>query len=76
MQLVETTPALRDLIHGPHPAANSANSGSRNVSGDISPSSEEKYNPRKRDPQYAHAESACLWELVRIALPPSETGFI
>ena len=27
-----------------------------------------QYEPRKRDPQYAHAESAPLWELVRGAL--------
>lgn len=26
----------------------------------------EPYDPRKREPQYAHAESTCLWELVRI----------
>ena len=27
----------------------------------------EAYDPRKRDPQFAHASSSPLWEIVRIA---------
>jgi ribosome biogenesis protein MAK21 len=68
VQLMEATPELRELIHTPHPAATVANSHSEKASRKLSPSPEEKYDPRKRDPQYAHAESTCLWELVRIYL--------
>ena len=69
VQLMEATPELRELIHAPHPAATAANSRSKKASRKLSPSpEEERYDPRKRDPQYAHAESTCLWELVRIYL--------
>lgn len=29
---------------------------------------DEEYDPRKRDPQYAHASKSPLWELVRLQL--------
>ena len=32
------------------------------------------YDPRKREPQYAHAQSACLWELVRAQTAKEETA--
>jgi hypothetical protein len=36
---------------------------------------DQTYDPRKRDPQFAHAEKTCLWDLVNslsnFSLPPS-----
>jgi hypothetical protein len=31
----------------------------------------EEYDPYKREPQYAHAQSSALWELVRCSVGPT-----
>lgn len=31
---------------------------------------DEKYDPRKRDPLYAHASTSPIWELVRMIQTP------
>jgi len=49
-KLFSSIPGLRTMVN--HPQANVL-------------SDEERYDPRKRDPQYAHAETSPLWELVR-----------
>ncbi len=48
-KLFSSIPGLRTMVN--HPPANVL-------------SDEERYDPRKRDPQYAHAETSPLWELV------------
>ncbi|KAF8308582.1 CBF-domain-containing protein [Clavulina sp. PMI_390] len=58
-QLMETTPSLKELMHVPRRVNQS---GKPKAGEDIELS--EAYDARKRDPQYAHAESTCLWELV------------
>ena len=63
---METKAGLRDLIHTPHPVAQPTNTHSEKPSRDTHLSPEESYDSRKRDPQYAHAETTCLWELVSI----------
>jgi len=49
-QLFSSVPGLRVMISDPSPEELP---------------DEERYDPRKRNPQYAHASSSALWELVR-----------
>jgi CBF/Mak21 family len=36
----------------------------------------EEYDPHKREPQYAHAQSSALWELVRYSTLDAVTAII
>ncbi|KAG6831476.1 hypothetical protein H0H92_010385 [Tricholoma furcatifolium] len=55
-ELFSTIPGLRAVLNSPSPAH--AESKSKSASEETTP-----YDPRKRDPQYAHASSSPMWEL-------------
>ncbi|EPQ53171.1 CBF-domain-containing protein [Gloeophyllum trabeum ATCC 11539] len=50
-ELFSTIPGLRSMLNEPPKASSSKAAG------------DEQYDPRKRDPQYAHASSTPLWEI-------------
>ena len=52
IQLFSSVPGLRSMINDPPKPASSTQEGS-------------SYDPRKREPQFAHASALPLWELVR-----------
>jgi ribosome biogenesis protein MAK21 len=52
------------MIHVPEGAAKRSVVSASSSPSKKEPYHSESYDPRKREPQYAHAESACLWELV------------
>ena len=52
MQLFSSVPGLRSMINDPPNLTSSTQEGS-------------SYDPRKREPQFAHASALPLWELVR-----------
>jgi ribosome biogenesis protein MAK21 len=54
LQLFNTIPGLRVMLE----ANASASEDSSSLDADAC------YDPRKRDPQYAHASSSPIWELV------------
>ncbi|KIY43200.1 CBF-domain-containing protein [Fistulina hepatica ATCC 64428] len=58
-QLFDTTPGLRGLVT--RPPSETAKADKEASSADKSAAS---YDPLKRDPQYAHAETSPLWELL------------
>jgi hypothetical protein len=51
-KLFDTSPGLRALIDRAPPHGTEV----------------EEYDPYKREPQYAHAQSSALWELVRCSI--------
>ena len=55
IQLFSSVPGLRSMINDPPKPASSTQEGS-------------SYDPRKREPQFAHASALPLWELVRTTL--------
>jgi len=55
IQLFSSVPGLRSMINDPPQPASSTQQGS-------------SYDPRKREPQFAHASALPLWELVRTTL--------
>lgn len=62
---MDTTPGLRDMLNTPRPVTKKATAGTkRPKEADTPAEHDESYDPRKREPQYAHAEKTCLWELV------------
>ncbi|KAF9510895.1 hypothetical protein BS47DRAFT_37033 [Hydnum rufescens UP504] len=63
-QLLDSTPGLRDMIYVPEGAAKRSVVSASSSPSKQEPHHSEAYDPRKREPQYAHAESTCLWELV------------
>ena len=57
-KLFNTSPGLRALMD-------------RAPSRDTEAEAYEEYDPYKREPQYAHAQSSALWELVRCSVGPT-----
>lgn len=70
---MDTTPGLRDMLNTPRPVTKKVTAGTKRPKEVDAPvEHDESYDPRKREPQYAHAEKTCLWELVlRFVFPVS-----